>query len=422
MAGGFKSPLFILGISVVVVVPPPSPPVPTIWPVPKRYEAKLVVRDRDGTIKRNAITDFISISCQRRVNEAGLLSFQFLGDDAEVSIFDKYDQVEFWWRNAGLGIDWHREFIGLFMDETYQDDEDNITFWTGSAPGEMVLLELVDVAYAKGTANRSDFTGVPAETIAKTLVAYNATELATTGNDRLLDGDLDALMGFDIRIAPDQGRGNALDRSFAQAKLLNAISESVAPTAGGDFNLVRSEPDTEDLYWTFEFYPGQLGEDKSSGPKKVEFSKLRDNIKNTRWEIVRRKAPTVAVVGGRGSRSQKDYQVVFSPDYAPTDHVEIFVNTGEDNAALTSIGDNYLEENKERSIIDFEIIQKETVFYYDGPDDIPGRITYGLGDIGIVVYAEANERRKIVGVTITVQAPQGEEPDMQFAIETERVI
>lgn len=416
--GGFASRLRVFVPKTPVTPPTPTPtPTPTVVRRRRVYEAKLVHRGRDGTIKHRAITDFLAVQCQRVVNQPGLLSFTFLGNDNLVQTFEKYDQVEFWWRNLGLGVDWHREFIGFFMDELWRDNQDNITEWTAYCPGEMMLLELVDIAYASGEANLTLFSAVPAETVAKTLVQYNTTEDAVTGNGRFLDADLDALMGFDVRIATDQGRGNDISKGFENANLLNAIADNVAPLAGGDFALTRSDLATDELYWTFEFYPGQLGEDKTTGSKKVEFSKLRDNIANVRWQVKRRGVPTVGVVGGRGRADARDYQVVYASDYVATDHIETFINAaGDDAAALQNIGESELKRRGNQSLLEFEIWQTPTVFY--GPE-VPGKITYTLGDLCNVVYPAGVERRKVTGVTITVEYPSGNDPAVQFAVQTE---
>lgn len=376
-------------------------------------------KDRYGVVKRSAITDYLWLQYRSAVNEPGRLNFGLNVDTYDVTTFEPFDQLEVWRRDAARGIPWHVDFYGLFRGDDDVTDEDGVATFTGKCPGQMAILGYRHVAYPSGVANRSTFSAVAAETIMKTLVAYNCTALAVATSDpttRHRNGDLGPGMGITITIETDQGRGNVLSRSFANGNLLNILSDTLAPGAGGDFDLEKTGP----AEWTFRFHPGQLGTDKSTGADKVEFSQLRGNLLRPRLAHDRLSEATVAIVGGQDTGTNRVYVVAEGPDYAPDNDIEMWVNASNETttAALTSRGESNLEEERATVTLAFDVLQTSQVFYSRVP--VTGKRTYREGDLVAVVHRDIEVVRKVTAVEVSVAAPQEAGP-VAVKVETEAV-
>lgn len=375
--------------------------------------------DRHGVVKRAAITDYLWLQYRNAVNEAGRLNFGLNVGTYDVSTFVPFDQVEVWRRDTARGIPWHVDFYGLFRGDDDVTDEDGVATFTGKCPGQMAILGYRHVAYAAGVANRSTFSAVAAETIMKTLVAYNCTALAVATSDpttRHRNGDLGPGMGMTITIETDQGRGNLLSRSFANGNLLKILSETLAPGAGGDFALEKTGP----AEWMFRFYPGQLGTDKSAGADKVEFSQLRGNLLQPRLTHDRLNEATVAIVGGQDTGTNRVYVVVEGDGYAANNDIEMWVNASNESttAALSSRGGAKLEEKQATVALTFDVIQTSQVFYSRVP--VTGKKTYREGDLVAVVHRDEVAVRKVTAVEVGVNVPQESGP-VVVKVETEDV-
>ncbi len=271
------------------------------------------------------------------------------------------------------------------------------------------------MSWAAGVSNRSTFNEVVGETAMKLLITYNHTSLATTANGRLRNGDLAASMGVTILVADDQGRGSPVTRSFANGNCLDILTKTLAPIAGGDFSLIR----TGAAEWVFEFHPGQLGLDKTSGQDRVEFSKLRGNMTRVRYRKRRRGTATVAIVGGQSQGAGRTYEIVHGDDYAVGNDIEMYVDARNEtgSSGLVSTGVANLKAKRPTKELNFQVVQTPTVFY--GPS-VVGRKTYSLGDLVSAVYADDEHARKITAVSVTVRVP-GSDSMVQVGVETEDV-
>lgn len=378
-----------------------------------QYQFYLRVLSRTGQVKRAAVTDFLSVSYRMAVNEAGRLDLALDGDHPLVATLADFDLVEFWWKNDNLGIPWHADFEGIYREPEWSTDNDGLTLFTAKCPGQMSILDYRIVAWRADVSNRSSFAAVPAETVAKTLVSYNCTSLATVANGRLREGNLATNMGFTIINESDLGRGDLITLSFENANLLEAISKDIAPIAGGDFSFVRSPDLTTQALWRFEFHPGQLGLDKSTT---VEFSLAKGNMRNPRLRKAKLNERTVTIAGGQGDGPERPYQVVTGDGYSATNDLEMSTD-----ARLEPLTDGIIARGKldltDREAIDdfsFDVLQTPQVFYYRGA--LPRNATYKLGDLVKATY-QGSRTRKITAVIISARPSDSENP-FQIAVET----
>jgi hypothetical protein len=349
-------------------------------------EYYIILRNPAGA-KVAEITDFQELSYSKRIWEPGLLKFKLNGQHKDVLAgkFTNNAQAEVWRRNAAQGIDWYCDFYGLFRGELYETPA-NVDYFTASCPGQMTILSWAYVMYPDRLDNRSIFTGLPAETIMKTLVGYNVTALATTANGRINDWPVATLQQA-VTVEMDLGRGNVQDWKCGSLNLLTTLQD-LAQIAGGDFDLIKTGLAT----WEFRFYPGQRGTDRTAT---VKFSQAQGNMANPSYTYDRINEATVAIVGGRGDGSTQQFTTVFSPQYDPANnYIETFVHASnaDTDAYLAAKGNEYLYAAQARRKLSFKVLQTPAVQY--GRD-------YFLGDLVSAFYKGITFQQKFFGVSVT---------------------
>lgn len=378
------------------------------------YQFRLTHRSLSGTIKRQSITDFLWLQYSKRVDAVGSLSFGLNGDHSALANLADKDQFEVWWRNVELGVDWHRDFIGIFREPDWQDDNEDQSLFETSCEGDKSILGWRQIGYRSGVDGFSKFTDVPAETAMKQLVFYNCTAAASVANGRIREGNMANSLGITIQVATDKGSGNSITRSFANGNLLRVLHETLLPTAGGYFSLERIAPGV----WEFDFHAEHLGQNKSAGDEKVVFSKSRGNMINVRYRVRRTGAASVAIVGGRGEADERAYEIAVGDDFAFGNDIETFVdarNEADDDLPQAGLAELYKGRATEE--LSFDVRQTPTVFY--GPP-VAGKRTYQVGDLVAAEY-RGNERvRLISGVHIAVDVPGGSSP-VEIKVTTEDV-
>jgi hypothetical protein len=348
-------------------------------------EYKLQLSDASGVLQYE-LTEFQSLAYVNVVNRPGLCRFTLSGQHAAIgTIADKW-QVAVSRRNKEQDIDWAVDFRGLLRGQQQQGVRPGVFF--GRCPGWLSMLGWRLVAFPAGTADRSTFTGVEAETIMKTLVDYNAGSNATTGNDRLRTGTITGLS-----VETDGGNGNVLDFVCPGQNLLEALQD-LALIGGGDFDLVKTGAAT----WQFRWYTGQLGTDRSAD---VIFAVGYDNMSDPAFEIDHNQERTVAIVAGQGEGAAREFAIRTGPDYDVDDNnIEMFVDARDiaagDTDALNDRGDRKLEERRALEMFDFEVQQTAALAY--GRD-------YFLGDLVTAVspFTGNAVTKKIQAVTVTVE-------------------
>lgn len=327
----------------------------------------------------------------KHVNSPGGMTLRLSGGHPALDYLEENGQVEVW-RNPGNG--WYRDFTAVWTDDYDWSYRAEPTF-VGYAPGKLSILDGATVAWAAGSANRSTFEAVEAETIAKTLVDYNVTSSAGTANGR----DLDWRGPFTITTEYDRGQGTELDVACSRQPLLETLQD-VAASGDGDFDLIRSS--TDPLSFEFRWYTGQRGEDRTST---VRFSVELANMQNVDYKHRGSQTKTAAVVGGRGEGANRDIEVRFSSDDSSDRHREAFVQGTEFEVgavdALRDKGDRFLGDHGDTEVFAFDVAQTPSSKY-----GVHYCVDGALGDLVTVVRPNDGESQthKIVEVTVAVHA------------------
>lgn len=348
---------------------------------------QLRVYDRGGTLT-NIITDMRGLSYVKEVNAPGMLSFDLPGKHQGIANLVLDAQVEVWRQNLDRGFGWYCDFYAFWRGDERTSDNDGVTTYRAICPGQMDLLARRVVAYPANTANRSQFTAAKAETVAKTLVKYNSTASGTTGDGRARNVGLTP--GVALSVEVDGGRGNTIDFACSWRRLLDALRD-VAAVGGGDFDL----PKTDLNVWTFTWYPGQRGTDRTAS---VVFSLDWGNITNPKLTRSYVTDKTVAIVGGQGQDNSRTIAVrTSSTNYVDgyRDY-EFFVDARNvtTTSGLNAAGDAELYNQRAQYELAFNVLQTPTTAY---------GASYFLGDLVTTRYEDVVATKKIQRVTVSVQ-------------------
>jgi hypothetical protein len=243
--------------------------------------------DATGT-KTATLSDYEYLTFTRQRNAVGGGEFTIRATSPAVQSLQDDGLIEVWRQNPSLGLAWYREMTGFYCGQKRAySGYDHLTV---SFSSEADLLQRRVVAWYAGVVNRTDFTSQPAETIAKTLVEYNAGSSATVTNGRLRTP---ATLG--ITNESDGGRGNVLSYTCAWANLLTTLQNISGKKGNGDFELLRQGASGR----SFVFYwrPGQLGTNRTAT---LLFSLDRNNMLTPVYTRNWRARRTIAIVGGQG--------------------------------------------------------------------------------------------------------------------------
>lgn len=355
------------------------------------YQLRLY--DTTGALQA-VLVDFRSLSYTRRVNAPGAVQFTLAGDHAILSsIADKWRvQVQ---RRLPSGA-WGTEGWFLFRDEQWHHGDNGSTF-VAYCPGIMSLLGTRIINWAAGTASRTDFTNAKAETIAKTLVTYNAAASATTGNGRKRDGAISGLTA-----QADGGAGNTLDWRCHGKNLLETLQE-LALVGGGDFDLIPSSP----VAYEFRWYHGQRGTDRSAT---VTFAMPLGNMAEPSFYLTRSTERTVAAVYGQGEGSDRDYVTRTGTNYAAGNDSELYVDAKDiekgQTAALQARGDAKLAEVEARERFEFKALQAPSTRYGEH---------YDVGDLVTAInpFNGDSYTVQVKAVTVTLDEDGSEQIDVE---------
>jgi len=366
------------------------------------YELHLRHYDRTGTLKNAVLSPAWARFTESVVGQEPLV-FGLEANHPQAADIEEFDIFQVMLRNADVGLtDFVPAFVAIQRHIDLSADDDGVEMVVFTAPNEKHILSWRHVLWYSGVANRSEFSAVRAETIMKTVVDYNFTALAAhTPADpqtRQRDGDMSAGMGLDVVTAPDQARGNVLSTAFSGANVL-AVMRKLVERAGGDFSFTWQG----DNDWEFEFHPGQLGSDKSAGADRVLFSLNNNTMLRPRLQVYGALA-TTAIAAGRGEETAREVSAVDGPDFAADYDIEGFVDArNEDSAAGREFrGAKWLEENRARAILSFDVLQTANQFY--SPVAVTGRKTYRAGDLVLATYG-VEAVRKIETVTVDWRPP-----------------
>lgn len=383
------------------------------------YEFYLRHLNRNGAVKRQAITDFLSLKYRKPVNDTGRLEIEFDENHSVVGNLQDFDLFEVYWRNLALGVDWHKDFEAIWRNADYETGRDDLTQLKLVCPGQAEILKFRTVAYPPGTINRSAFSDVPAETAMKNIVRYNCTAEATAGAGRVRDGDLLPGMGFEIVVADDLGRGEKVTRSLSGQKVLGALRDKLAPVAGGDWSFKRVPSDRREARWVFDFHVGQLGNDLTEGGGRVIFSLGHGNMARPSLKVEQRQEATIIIARGQGAGQSVYYAVIEGDAYQPSNDIELeYDASGEVEAAgVQTAGEEAAAKHRAKYAFAFDVVQTEHVFY--STQYVKGKKTYKVGDMVLARYAGYELVRQITAVTVSVDRRSNEDP-VQIAVEVDQ--
>ena len=329
-------------------------------------------------------TDFLSVAVNRTVNSVDIAQFDVnaVSSTAQYIVYGAI--VEVYRQDSDAGIASTREFAGTIRGIIQSYGQTTVI--TAQAVGTNAILSDRIVAYKSGVANRSQFSAVVAETVMKTLYNYNLGASATTANGRMLSGVLTG-----AAVATSGGLGNTTSLSCSGQNLLSVLQE-VQLTAGGDFALVYTAPTT----WTFTWYTGQLGTDRSAS---VILSVETGTIAKLTLRTNRITDTTAAVVAGQGEGSAR--AIVTRPASLPTglDLRETWIDARNQKttAEYTQLGDIALRNaTRSRVTLQTEVLQNAALRY--------GR-EYFLGDlVTVYAYSAGNITQKVQSVALSMSA------------------
>ena len=350
-------------------------------------EYSLFVYTSAGTLSA-ICTDFLTIAVNRTVNAVDVAQFDVNAVSTTASYIVYGAIVEVYRQDIVNGIASTREFAGTIRGITTTYGQTTVI--TAQAVGTNAILADRIVAYKSGVANRSQFSAVPAETVMKTLYNYNLSTSATTANGRMLDGRLTGAAA-----ATSSGLGNTISLSCSGQNLLSVLQD-VQFSAGGDFALTYTVPAT----WTFVWYTGQLGTDRSAS---VILSVATGTVGKLVIRTNRITDTTAAVVAGQGEGSAR--VITTRPASLPTglDLRETWIDARNQktSAEYTQLGDIELSNAARRRVtLQTEVLQNAALRY--GRD-------YFLGDlVTVYAYAAGNITQKVASVALSISA-QGAE-------------
>ena len=340
-------------------------------------------------VPRNGL---IELAYTRKVNEVGLASVTVEVENAIVASLANDWQIQVLRHDQVAGSAWYTDFYGLFRASVLQTDENNVTRFTAHFACINHWLARAIVGYKTGTVNRSSFSAIAAETIAKTLVTRNATSSGTTADGRVRNVDT---WGSYISIQSDAATGNSLSYACAYRNLLQALQD-VATLGGGDFAMVR----TGARAWQFRWYNGQLGNNRTNS---VMFSPGMNNVANPSLQRGRIDEATVAIAAGQETGASRAIAIATGASHsATTNSLEMYVDARDTTGGtLNDRAKLRLEEQRSLNALSFDVLQTSASLY--------GK-HYFLGDLVSAAYGGVSATKKIDAVTVTYQG-RGDNPE-----------
>jgi len=363
----------------------------------------IVIKSRAGAILRVLTGQeggFRQLWYKKELNDVGLLYFDLDGEHEAIADLERDAQIEVWRWDTANSVTAYADFEALFVDEVRSADDDGNIVFRAECPGQMDFLARESVSWPANTADRSIFTSDPAETILKTLVTYNAvTASATTGNGRIRTTDL-----ANITVAADGAGGTTLTFACAHTNLLDALQE-VARIGDRDFYLTRTGAQA----WQFRTAQ-YLGTDRSAT---VIFALNFGNMSNPVLRRNRLNEKTVAVVGGQGEDSSRDFEVRTGANYNATYNSKVVFHDARQYSTTdgyNAAGDVRLDELRAKDELTWDVIQT--------PGSLYG-VHYFHGDLVTGKFIDISATKQIVTVDVSY-VPSDEMPE-SIQIETANI-
>ena len=329
-------------------------------------------------------SNYLELQSYRVVNGIGFIAFTLSADHLAVADITHLTKISLWRKDSS--IFWYLENFGFILSRRWTFDPVRGRILSCIAVHPNWILSTRHVAWKAGIVNRSKFTAVKAETIAKTLVTYNVTGAALASAGRIRDGIYTA---WGINVQADAAHGPVIDHYCAYYNLLESL-QKLAIIGVGDFDMVPYVAGYE-----FRWYDLQLGTDRSTT---TLFSVDRGNMANPIYNLDNRAEQTIALVGGQGEGANRNVVVRQGSGYTITNDVEKFLYATHivTTAGLQAEGDRYLLNHKSVNSFSFDVLQTYSTQY---------GLHYFLGDRVTIrnPFTLVSTIAKVSAVLITLQ-------------------
>lgn len=377
------------------------------------FRWKVRLRNTDGDLLNELVDDgdFASLYIQRTVSGRGYFQLQLMSGDARRALFDLDLICEFWRSNAAWGLDWYREFTGIYRTKDRQHPESDLDVFIpyGFSPDEFLWRRIVAFYAGTAGASKSDY----ADDVMKEYVYENLGAGALQSLGRYEDGVLSVLS-----VQADAGDGPNWAGSRAWQDLSKVIDD-IHKASGVDWAIVQ----TGDNAFQFQTYYPQMGTDRTTqglsgglngaGEVPVVFSLGAGTMRAPGLTLNR--SNEVNRVYALGAGQQGDRDIGFAEDTGLQADSDWNLREGtvqsnqESGTALDDTAARKLAELAPKEELRFQVVQQPSHHY---------GTHYFLGDLVTAVYEDSFDF-KIAGVSFTVGA--GQDAVEKFAVVLEEV-
>jgi len=332
----------------------------------EKSEYKIIVKDNLGA-SSVIITDLLWVKCFRAINTMATLDFAIDLDDPAYEYIQFNDIIELWRKNESMEMPWRLEFRGLCRGGEFKS--------MGGSPRQVVVVHCVGslwllttriIAYDDAVEGFSLWTAYAPAIVARSVVRYNCTSLATPSRGRYKTGEI-----LGLSVEADKGETG----SWVFAANYETVYDFVRYLADVEdeiFDLTYVEPGQ----WLFEYWnhDNPFGNDLTDT---VKFSLSLDNMETPNLSYDRRKEKTVAIVFGPPLMGGgHDTYVVYGPDWSSVNDLEISLESDGERLNLFPRGRALLALLRARKRFQFQVIQQPGCYFgkhYDLGDRVSAR-------------------------------------------------
>lgn len=300
----------------------------------------------------------------------------------------------------GWGLDWSRDYVGLFRDRQIATDADGSIYHLLYVTSLLEILSRYVSAYPAGVSGKSTWANQYLSTVCNDVVYWNCTANGTTANGRIRDTNVvRGLTTFGAVVLAD-----LVDYSVGPGRNVLEFLQEIAPHAGFDFDVVRYTGTPGQVLVQFVQYLGQLGQDRHTT---VVFDMALDNLASANLDYDGLREKTAAIVGGQGESTNRYFVTRVGENYStPSNDYEMFVDARDkDDDELEAFGDAQLNQLRSRLQINNRVqLSRGWVYKRD----------FSHGDLVTVSFAGFQETKKIGIVEIKFDQDQRNEIRLEF--------
>ena len=352
--------------------------------------------------------NWVKLEYSKIINNVGVTTFSIDDSDTRSALFELDGIFEVYRSVPGLGVDWYREYIGLFRGPSNPVESSGLKTWTANIVSLEDFLARTTINYKAGTI--FSYKKIAAETAMKEYVEENCGASATVVAGRLSDGVLP-----DFLVDTDLAAGAVWEGDKAYENLLDTL-RSIADFANMDYTVTWSDATNK---FTFITYLNQLGVNRTTtglnpatgknaaGYYPVIFSLDRGNMASLVYSYNRTSESNVVTVMGDGdgaTRVTRMRSTTAATD-SPWNRREIARPQGGFLSQMDTFGDEVLESTKAIEEVSFVPLFQESCMY--GKD-------FFFGDSITVRVKGVDYNRRLVEIKNTV-TKDGEHPSFVFS-------